>query len=48
VKLKAYQTFLIYEKIGIDIRVPVSPEEMKQTRPKLRSPLSKDLIWETK
>ena len=34
------------EKIGVDIRVLISPEEIKRSRPKLRGPPSEDLIRE--
>lgn len=35
-----------FEKMGIDIRAPISPEGMKRSRPKLRGPPSEDLIRE--
>jgi len=36
----------VFEKMGIDVRVPASPEEIKQSRPELRGPPSEDLIQE--
>lgn len=36
----------IFEKMGLNIRVLESPEEIKQTRPKLRGPPSEVLIRE--
>ena len=35
-----------FEGMGIDIRAPISPEEIKRSRPKLRGPPSEDLIRE--
>jgi len=35
-----------FEKMGVDIRVLISPEEIKRNRPKLRGPPSEDLIRE--
>ena len=35
-----------FEKIGIDIRALIFPEEIKRSRPKLRGPPSEDLIRE--
>jgi len=35
-----------FEKMGIEVSVPASPEEIKRSRPKLRGPPSEDLIRE--
>ena len=35
-----------YEKMGVDIRVLISPEEIKRSRPKLRGPPSEILVRE--
>ncbi|RLF01397.1 MAG: hypothetical protein DRJ59_06130 [Thermoprotei archaeon] len=36
----------VFEKIGLDLRIPRSPEEVKRDRPKLRGPPSETLIRE--
>ena len=35
-----------FEGMGIDVRVLISPEGIKRSRPKLRGPPSEDLIQE--
>ena len=35
-----------FEKMGIEVRIPISPEMVKQDRPKLRGPPSEVLIRE--